>query len=884
MKMKHFIPTCLLLSILVFLFVEIRPVDLLNSERPDEATKTIPIAQPSEWSMIQRTFPFGDWDRNAYREALESAQRMKTASKRGAGLGTWELLGPTNIGGRIVDVEFDPIHPNIVYAAAATGGVFKSTDTGETWQPIFDDQAMLNIGDIGIDPTDPEVVYVGTGEANPSAHNLAGGGMYKSTNGGLSWSFVGLEHTEAVARIIVDPSNPDRVFVAAIGSYFTPGHDRGVYRSDDGGLSWSNVLSVSDSTGAIDLVMHPIDTAVLYAAMWERVRRPTEAVLFGPTSGIYRSVDGGVSWQKLGPSRGLPNSDTQPVGRIGLAISSSNPEILYALYTDGFDYLGLYKTRDGGDTWFDADPYRGAGVGIHGFSWFFGQVRVHPRDPEKVYILDVEFLRSFNGGRDWIGIPGNSVLHVDHHALAFHPNNPDYLIDGNDGGINISENAGLTWRKVDTPPTTQFYEVGLDPNYPERIYGGTQDNGVLRTLSGIPDDWKMLPFGIGSGGDGFYVIVAKENSDFIYAESQYGVLRKSTDGGATFALLESFLPYRYNGAHSEPGAEPRNWNTPVIMDPNDSAILYYGTNRIYRSTTRGTSWRAISGSLTDWTIGTLFGTVTTIAVAPSESQVIYAGTDDGHVWVTNDHGATWTDISETLPYRWVTRVAVDPRDEYLAYVTFSGLKWHDPQSHVFRTTNMGETWSDISGGLPDAPVNAFVVDPVDSDILYAGTDVGAFVSFNAGSSWESLGNGLPAVSIFDLDIHPEQHILVAGTHGRSMYGLDLSSIATVTEPIGPAAETYPVILFPNYPNPFVHKTTIPYHISQSGTVQMTVFDLLGREVIPLVNEKVEAGSYQTTWDGRDAYGQPVASGTYFLHLSSSDLLGSLKIQIITVIH
>ncbi len=861
----------LLAGCLALLLLHVRPPGA--AEPPPRG----PDQRPSEWAFLQRAFPYGRWDADAYRAAVAQAQALRAASKRGAALGAWQFAGPSNVGGRVVDVAFDPANPRVVYAAAATGGVFQSTDTGNTWRPIFDDQAVLNIGDLAVDPTDPQVLYVGTGEANGGQNNFLGGGLYKSSDGGDTWQFVGLENTDAIARILVDPSNPQRVFVAAVGAYYAPSPERGVYRSDDGGQTWGDpVLFVSDSTGAIDLVMHPTDPSILYAAMWERVRGLQTSHFAGPTSGLYKSTDGGDTWQRLGG--GLPDPATQPVGRIGLAISETNPDVLYALYTDGFFYVGLYRSDDGGQTWRDADPSKKVAQGTGGFSWFLGQVRVHPEDPDLVFAMDVQLMRSTDGGASWQFFPDTPALHADHHAMAFHPQDPNYIVEGNDGGISISEDGGLSWRKVPLP-VTQFYEIEIDPNHPERLYGGTQDNWVLRTLSGGTDDWERLRNAFFAGGDGFYVNVAEENSDFIYVESQFGGLQKSSDGGLRFSRIDILggIPPLYENASSPANAEPRNWSTPFIIDPNDSAFLYCGTNRVYRSEdrsgrgTRGTVWRPISPPLTDWRRGDRLGTTTTIAVAPSNSDVIYAGTDVGRVWVTTDYGGSWREISEGLPFRWVTRVVVDPHDAATAYATFSGLKWRDRQPHVFRTRNTGATWEDITNNLPDAPVNAFAVDPFDPDVLYLGSDVGAFVSFDAGQTWEALGSGMPVVSVYDMKIDPEGRFLVAGTHGRGMYRIDLPARPTAVETAPPARRA--VALRQNYPNPFDDETTIGYRLEPGAHVRLVVYDLLGRAVRTLVDAYQGAGEYAVRWDGHDGGGLPVAAGNYLYTLTTPDRQG-----------
>jgi photosystem II stability/assembly factor-like uncharacterized protein len=726
-----------------------------------------------------------------------------------------------------------------VYAGAATGGVFKSTDLGNTWFPVFDEQAVLPVGDIAVDPTDGNILYVGTGEANGGHNNFAGAGVYKTTDGGFTWTSAGLEATVSIGRILIDPLNPQRVFVAAVGSYFGPQPERGVYRSTDGGVTWEQSLFVSDSTGAIDLAMHPSNPLILYAAMWERVRRPESSHLFGPTSGVYRSTDGGDTWHEL--TNGLPDAALTDIGRIGLALSPTSPSVVYALFTDGYNYAGTFKTTNGGDSWLNADPDFEASGGFFGFSWYFGQIRVHPSDPNHIWILDGELIRSTNGGASFtMQVP----FHVDYHALAYHPRNPSILFAGNDGGIDVSMNGGTYWVEVPSLPITQFYEIGLDFLNPQRLYGGTQDNGTVRTLTGAFDDWVDI-----YGGDGFYVSVDPTNSNVIYAESQYGFLGRSDNGGTSWVFI-----FDGNG-------DPTNWSTPVVMDPTDHLTLYYGSNRVWRTTNAGNTWTVLSGDLTGGT--PRLNTITTIAVAPNNSAVIYAGTADGRVWVSTNGGTSWINRTSGLPYRWVTRVAVDPGRPEVAYVTFSGLKWRDPQPHIFRTTDTGAGWMDISSNLPDAPINGLAVDPNRPNVLFVGSDVGAYFSQDTGATWNVLGNNLPMVSVYDLKIHSTEDFLVAGTHGRSMYKINLEQVVDVRDGVRvPTA----LKLEQNYPNPFNPSTTIRYELSFGSKISLKVYNLLGQEVRTLFSGNRPAGVHSVSWDGRDNQGRSVASGVYVYRL------------------
>lgn len=841
-----------LMAILIFVGISFISFDGNDNEKinKEQLGEAGPDQRPSVWAWERRTFPYYKADAEAYRKEMKKAQSMKNQSSN-RGLQQIDFAGPTNVGGRISDIEFNPEDTDIVYAGSATGGVFKSSDMGLTWSPIFDDQANLSIGDIGIDPNDGDVIYVGTGEPNGGHNNFPGGGMYKSTDAGQSWDMIGLENTVSIGRIVVDPSNSDRVFVAAQGSYFTTNPERGVYRSDDGGQTWDNVLYINDSTGIIDIVIDPINSDRLIAAAWERIRRPDGSHLYGASSGLYRSLDGGDNWIKIEGSAGIPDSDNEDVGRIGIALCATQPDVVYSMFTNGSYYSGFYKSTDFGVSWTNVDPDMEIEDGTSSFSWYFGQVRVHPTNPDIVFAMDVAYMRSTNSGQSWPIIYGYDGgpwdFHVDQHALAINPDDPNYIISGNDGGMNISSDGGVNFTKVAELPVTQFYEIGLDANNPQRLYGGTQDNGTNRTNTGGLNDWDNI-----YGGDGFYVIVDYTNPNIIYAESQNGNLGKSTNGGNSFN-------WATNGISSD---EPKNWSTPIAMDPVNPEILYYGTNHVYRTTNGADFWTSISPDLTEGLTGTRAGTVSTIAVSPQNSNIIWAGTSDSHVWVTTTNGMIWTDVSASLPHRWVSRVVPDPDDENTAYVTFTGLKWADSESHVFRTTDAGVTWTDISSNLPEVPINAFAVDNTVSDYLFVGTDLGAYFSDDLGESWEYLNSELPLVTIYDFKVHPTANYLAIGTYGRSMYKMDLAILLGGNDEIAENSISN-IELKQNYPNPFKNETTIGFSLKENSLVTIEVFDLKGARVASLLNREMTAGDHSVNWNGCDESGVRLPEAYYF---------------------
>ena len=525
---------------------------------------------PNEWGYAQRAYPYDRIDYEQLKEAVVEAQVMRFEARRlAAPLGAaWSEEGPSNIGARVTDLVMHPSDPDLIYAAMASGGVFKSADGGSTWDPITDDLPVLTIGAVAVDPTDPDIIYVGTGEANGQSYSWFGMGMFKSIDGGATWSYIGLEETRYIARIIIDPVNTDRIWVAGTGSLFGTNPERGVYRSLNGGDTWHLVLSVTDSTAATDIAIDPAKPDTVFAAMWERHRGLTYRRAGGATSGIYRSYDGGNTWAEL--TSGLPSGSD--VGRIGISVCASNPSVVYAIYDMWEVYdARVYKSTNGGDSW--SRTTDGALENIHStFGWYFGQIRVDPGNPDRAFAMGVPFYRTQDGGTSWQQV--GSSNHVDHHAMVFDPNNYSRIFEGNDGGIYLSTNSGTSWTKLYDQPTNQFYAIEIDYSNPQRLYGGTQDNGTMRTPTGAIDDWEGI-----FGGDGFYCTVDPTDSDIIYVEYQYGNLYKSTDFGDSWDWAMDGIDDGY-----------RNWSTPVVMDPSDHLTLYYGARSVFRTTNGADSW------------------------------------------------------------------------------------------------------------------------------------------------------------------------------------------------------------------------------------------------------------------------------------------------------
>lgn len=807
--------------------------------------------KPHDWFYMQRAYPYRLINeaarQEAYRKALEIKEQAESRTQA-----TWTQIGPTNIGGRITGIALHPTDSDIIYAGAADGGVLKSTDGGVNWTMLTDQFPTLSVGDVTIDMNDPNIVYAGLGEANLAGDNYDGDGLYRTTDAGTTWENIGLAQTKRIGRVTVHPTDSDVIFVAGAGAQFSVDSARGVYRTIDAGVTWEKVLYVSDSTSAIDLCINPAHPDTVYAAMWERLRSPTRRKAGGVTSGIYRSTDMGTTWLEL--TAGLPTGPS--VGRIGIAICNDSPNILYALYADNVGYLdAVYKTTDGGDSWQETSGQPPYSL-YYSYGWYFGQIRVHPENPDIVFVLGVPLYRSTNGGTSWQDASG--IQHVDHHALEFYPGNLSRIVDGNDGGVYTSNNGGSVWTKSYNLPISQFYAGTIDYLNPQRTYGGTQDNGTLRTLTGSQHDWTMI-----YGGDGFYCIVDYTNSSIIYAEYQYGGLGKSTNGGSSFSSAT-------NGISS---SDRTNWCTPVIMDPNNSLVLYYGANRLYKTTDGAGWWTAISSDLTNGPgAGNLtYGTITTIAVSATNQDVVYVGTDDANVWVTIDGGTNWTSINSGLPDRWVTRVAVDPYNEAIAYVTFSGYRYDSPQPHIFRTTNFGTSWTDISAGLPECPINVVVIDPENTARLYIGTDYGVYYTNNTGGTWELLGTNLPFSAVDDLILHNPTRVLRAATHGRSFFEFDLTQLG-IEEADRSALLTTGIDLV--VASPAWKELYVVYTLSRTSSVRMVIYDRTGRKMQTLAHETAAPGQHEL----REAVNLP--AGTYFVRLEAQGTTLSRKVEIL----
>jgi photosystem II stability/assembly factor-like uncharacterized protein len=822
---------------------------------------------PSEWFYLQRSYPGDSFPVEKYLSAFKEKESF-LLSKEGD-TETWQPVGPYNIGGRITALCVDYDDNNIIYAGAAAGGVFKSTDKGISWTAKTDFFPSLSIGAMQIDPNNRSVIYCGTGEANSSGDSYPGFGLLKSTDAGETWFLSGLESSRHIAQIQVHPLNSNIIYVAATGGLYTKDNYRGIYKSTDAGASWEHVLFVSDSTSAIDVDVDPTDINIVYAAFWERIRTRTYRKAAGLSSGIYKSTDGGNNWTKL--SNGLPVNDAK-VGRISIAVAESNPNYVYALYksaetengTNNYFY-GFYRSTNRGENW---TKMQGNMLdGFSSFGWYFGLIDVDPLDHNKVIVGEVDLYITSDGGNIWSNISNSysgpfDLQHPDQHSLWINPYNTQNMIVGNDGGIFITTNRGYNWEKFYDLPVSQFYASAIDYQNPDRVMGGTQDNGTLITQTGNLSDWIMA-----RGGDGFHCAFDYSNSNYVYSEYQWGGFGRSTDGGQSFISSTNGLDLSRT-----------NWSTPFIIDPVNPTVLYLGSYKLHISTNRGISWQPVSNDLTNGPNGRM-GTITCISAAVAEDtskRVLYVGTDDTRISLSTNSGSHWFDITGDIPDRYITDILCDQRNPAIAYITLSGFNMDLSNPHIFRTTDYGSTWNDISGNLPDVPLNSVIIDYDHDSVLYVGGDLGVYYTTNLGGSWQFLGTGLPNSPVFDLNYHQPTKQLFAATHGRSIYKIDISSI-TSTEDDG-ISQVSDFVLYQNYPNPFNPVTTIKFSIpsnvkpslsagkSEMSNVKLIVYDLLGNEVATLVNEDKSPGEYEVTFDGSS-----LASGIYFYRLTAGSL-------------
>ncbi len=717
----------------------------------------------------------------------------------------WQFIGPTSISGRVVDVAVANRKgkTRVIYVATASGGLWKTENEGTTFEPIFEQAASVQGGNVEVAPSDPNIIWFGTGEANIFRSSNAGVGVYKSTDTGKTWQHMGLPSTHTIARIVIHPTNPDIVYLAAGGHEWTDNEERGVYKTTDGGKTWDKILYVDAKTGANDLVMDPTDPNVLYATTWQRIRNKWNdpRTLPGYTgTGIHKTTDGGKTWTPI--NQGLSVPDRR--GRIGIDIARSNPNVLYA-FVDNYeiarqakpgemDSYGrpkqgtikgaeIYRSDNKGQAWkkvSESNAFMEGAAATYG--WVFSQVRVDPNNENTVYFMGLALNQSTDGGKTFKVLRG---MHSDHHALWIDPANSDNLLNGNDGGVVMSYDFGKTWRQfTDNLPAVTFFNVAFDMATPVHVYGSVQDHGSYRAIVDLGKGRDKIPtqaFEETLGGEGTTHAIDTSDNNTVYASSFYGNLDRAdfSKPGTTGGFRT--MPFQMTNIMPKAGeGEPPlrgQWMAPTIVSPHDPNVVYHGLQYVFRSMHKGDAWERISPDLTGNVVSMIgdipYQTLYALAESPKRFGLLYAGTDDGHLHITRDGGKTWTELTANLPQKkWISRIVPSTFDEGTVYVTQNGKRDDEFAAYVYKSTDFGKTFKSIVGNIPCGPVNVIREDPSNPKILYVGTDMGVYVTTDGGTTWTVLGGNLPSTFVHDLVVHPRDRIIAIATHGRGIWVMD----------------------------------------------------------------------------------------------------------------
>jgi photosystem II stability/assembly factor-like uncharacterized protein len=843
-------------------------------------------------------------------------------------------MGPTVMSGRVADVAVNPENPTEFYVGYASGGLWYTNNNGTTFTPVLDNSPTQNIGDIAVD-WGSETIWVGTGEKNSSRSSYAGIGVLKSTDKGKSWQNVGLTDSHHVSRILINPNNTDEVIVAVIGHLYSSNEERGIFKTVDGGKTWTKSLYIDENTGIIDVDFAPENFNVMYASSWERERKAWDFDGDGKNSAIYKSTDAGTSWTKIADKSGFPTGDG--VGRIGLAVFNENT--VYALHDSQFrrpkdankkvsdeltkedfktmsanDFLKLedgrlntylknngfqekyrapnvkqmvrvgsvkpmdlasyledanamlfdtevigaevFKTTNGGKSWKKTHDNYLEGV-YNSYGYYFGEIRVDLQDENGIYVLGVPIIKSKDGGKTFTSINAENV-HSDHQALWVNPKKSGHILNGNDGGLNLSYDDGENWTKLNDPAVGQFYSVYADTQKNYKVYGGLQDNGVwvADNNARIDKGWMQRgqnPYESIMGGDGMQVQVDERNQNIVYTGFQFGnYYRIDREKGSQKYIQPKHTlgenPYRFN------------WQTPIHLSKHNQDILYLGGNKLHRSLNQGDDWETISGDLT--TGGkkgnVAYGTLTSISESPFQFGLLYVGSDDGYINVTNNGGGSWTRISDNLPQDlWVSRVIASAHKKERVYATLNGYRFDDFTTYVYKSDNYGKTWENIGEAIPASPVNVIKEDPENENILYVGTDNGLYVSFDKGSSWSIFNKNLPNVAVHDLVVQPTAKHLIVATHGRSLYKANVSSLQKMTDKVL-AKESYVFDVsdirqnrnwgrsWSQWRDAYEPEITIPFYVNADKNVDLEIYQ--GETLVNAIAVNADKGYNELNFD------------------------------------
>jgi len=833
----------------------------------------------------------------------------------------WSAAGPKFQGGRVETITSPVGDPSVIYVGFGSGNIWKTVNRGLTWKPIFEHQETFTIGDMEVSPSHPNIIWVGTGENLMARSSFAGTGVYKSTDGGETWTHTGLIETHHIARVAVHPKDPEIVYIAALGHNYTYNPERGVYKTTDGGKTWDKCLYISEKAGVTDVIIDPSDPKIVYAAAWERDRKAWNNVVSGKGSGIYKSTDGGKTWKKL--TRGFPAGSY--IGRIGLDISRSNPNIVYAVLDNqkilknqedepGKKIKGeVYRSQDKGQNWKKVNQ----GQLNAGVNYSFGDIRVSPDNEDVIYVLGVNLITSEDGGKTYRKIGGTvshlnyhstRALHLDHHDMWIDPLNANHILLGNDGGLYLSEDRGKSWLHVNNLPTAEFYAISLDHRDPFLIYGGTQDNAALygphnqELEYGIQDPWKHVWIDFWGGGDSYFTYRDPLDSNIFYYEQQFGNLkRKNIKTGKTISI-------RPKTAEDEPKLR-FNWMTPYIISHHNPLTLYCGANKVFKSLDRGYSWQCISPDLTsqpgpEKQGNVPYGTITMLSESPLQPGLLYIGTDDGRIHFTKNNGYTWKRLDQGLPKKWISRVEASSHKSSRVFVSLTGYREDDFTTYIYKSDDYGTTWTDIGKGLPDEPVNVIREDPEKQNILYVGTDHGGvFASLDQGRNWASLSSTLPTCAVHDIQVHSRDRKMVIGTHGRSCFVLDVHPIQEFTSevrqkkahlfPIRPARLPRKRDYARDWALETREKAFIYYYLKQTESVSIAILNKKGN-VVKKIQSTGDTGINTAVWDLTPEAEKTQSSvyfrgsslvdpGTYYVRITAGEqiLEGEINVKVPT---
>jgi photosystem II stability/assembly factor-like uncharacterized protein len=792
-------------------------------------------AAPYDFFAQTRSYPDAAFDVKAFEEVMSFASNQNKSASSANTNGTWQIEGPTNIGGRITCVAVSPTNSNVILIGTPGAGIYKTTNGGASWTPVFDSKPFLYIGAIAYDPNNPSIVYAGTGDPDVPFTVFIGDGIYKSTDGGNTWTNTGLGNAKIINKIVVNPANSNEIYVAALGNPIIADANRGIYKSTNGGTTWTQVLLIDNQTGVTDIEINPSNPQILYATSYTCIRNATVNIRYSNQARVYKTTNGGGNWTVL--QGGLPNFK---VNRYSICMSAQDPNKLYVAVSDSlYSMYSVYTTTNAGTNWTNVGN-NGISGNYGNFGWYFSAIEVSPNNDDEVYIAGVELFKSWDGGANWsLNMPAwwNYDVHADIHVIKFVAPGIYYL--GTDGGMYRTTDDGANYTDIDNIPNTQFYRVEVNPFNSGIYWGGAQDNGTCWGNASTANAWWRE-----FGGDGFQMRFDPTDAQTYYVETQNGGLYATSDGGANWNNFDNNL---------DP-SDRRNWDMPYVLNNLNPNTQYTGTYRVYKNTGGpNDNWTTISNDLTDGLIlDPRFHNISAIDNSNLSAQKIYVGTSDANVWVTTNDGGSWTNITGTLPNRYVTSIHASPNISNNVYVTHTGYKYGEYIPHIHKSTNNGNTWTDISGNLPQAGINDVLIIPGNENNIYVANDVGVYVTYDGGINWYRVGTNMPVISVWDIAYNATTQRLIAGTYAKSLQTIDVTSLTTqLSSKIKSESD---LLVYPAVTNAELHIKTSDFGI----TSKVVIMDLNGK-----ILKQADIDSELTTVDL-----SALARGAYLVKLSS----------------